>query len=262
MKWIVTVFLFCLPAAAQFTADEQMKPAVYTNETGETFPYRLCAPQFPDAGRKYPMILFLHGSGECGTDNVRQIKVGLPSLLRTLLKRPEPVVVLAPQCQPDNGWVKRLAISEDYAAPREPSPSLALALELCRHVALERQVDPDRIYITGLSLGGFGAWDAIQREPALFAAALPICGGGDVRRLQEIKRLPIWVFHGRNDKSVPVQCGRRMVESLRQIGGRVRYTEYEGAEHNVWDRTYGDKAVVDWLLAQRRGESKPWWQIW
>jgi predicted peptidase len=261
MKLMASLLLLCLPAAARFSADDQMKPLVYTNETGETFPYRLSAPQFPEPGRKYPLILFLHGSGECGTDNQRQIKVGLPALLRTLQKRAEPALVLAPQCQPDSWWVKRLALGPDYAAAKEPAPSLALALELCRHVAAERQADPDRLYITGLSLGGFGAWDAIQREPGLFAAAVPICGGGDLRRLQEVKRLPIWVFHGRNDKNVPVSCGREMVAGLRQIGGRVKYTEYENAEHNVWDRVYGDEAVVGWLLSQKRGE-RPWWKLW
>jgi predicted peptidase len=262
MKWIPALVFLCLPVWAQFTADDFMKPYVYTNETGETFPYRLGAPQFPEAGKKYPLILFLHGSGECGTDNLKQIRVGLPALVRTLLKRPEPVMVLAPQSQAGNGWVKRLALTPDYAAAKEPAPALAVALELCRYLVAERQADPDRLTITGLSLGGFGTWDAIQREPALFAAAIPICGGGDSRRVRELKRLPIWLFHGRDDKNVPVACGRRMAEALRQLGGRVKYTEYENAAHNVWDRVYADPAVIDWLLKQSLAAKKPWWKFW
>ena len=265
MKFAMLCFLLLAAAAqAQFSTEDMLQPCVYTNETGETFAYRLSVPQFPAAGKKYPVILFLHGSGECGTDNLRHIKVGLPALMDTLLKRsrPEPVIVVAPQCQAANWWVKRLAMNEGYAAAGEPTPSLEVALEIVRHLVAERQGDPDRLYITGLSLGGFGTWDAIQRDPALFAAAIPICGGGDIRRIQGIKRLPVWVFHGRDDKNVAVACSRRMVEALKRIGSRkVRYTEYEGADHNVWDRTYADPQVVDWLLLQTRAQ-KPWWKLW
>jgi predicted peptidase len=256
------LFFLALPAGAQFAAEELMKPCVYTNALGETFPYRLSAPQFPEAGKRYPLILFLHGSGECGSDNRRQVTVGLPTLLATLIKRPEPVIVLAPQCQHGNAWVKRLAMQPDYAASKEPAAAMEVALELCRHLVAERQADSNRLYVTGLSLGGFGAWDAIQREPALFAAAVPICGGGDLRRIQEIKRLPVWVFHGREDKNVPVGCSLRMVEALKLAGSRkVRYTEYDAAAHNVWDRTYANPDVVEWLLSQTRVQ-KPWWRLW
>jgi len=262
MKWMAALVFVTLSARAQFAPDDFMRPCVYTNAAGETFPYRLGAPQFPEAGKKYPLILFLHGSGECGTNNLSQIKVGLPALVKSLLKQPEQVMVAAPQCQNGNWWVRHLALSPEYAASKDPTPSLEVALELCRHLVAARQADPDRLYITGLSLGGFGVWDAIQREPNLFAAAIPICGGGDIRRVREIKTLPIWIFHGREDKNVPVACGRRMEEALRQIKGRAKYTEYENGAHNVWDRTYADPAVIGWLLKQSRAPRKPWWRFW
>jgi predicted peptidase len=262
MKWMILILALALPALAQFTVEEALKPHIYTNAVGEAFPYRLSAPQFPEPGKKYPLVLFLHGSGECGTDNQRQITVGLPALMAALLKRPEPVMVLAPQCQSGNWRVKRLAMKPEYAASKEPAASLDVALELCRYLVAERQADPDRIYITGLSLGGFGTWDAVQRHPELFAAAVPICGGGDIRRVQEIKRLPLWVFHGDSDKNVPVDCSRRMVELLKQIGSRkVRYTEYKGADHNVWDQTYANPEVTEWLFRQTRAP-QPWWKFW
>jgi predicted peptidase len=208
------------------------------------------------------VILFLHGSGECGADNLRQITVGLPTLMASLLKRPEPVIVVAPQCQNGNWWVRQLAREESYAMSKEPAAALEVALEICRHVVATRQGDTNRLYITGLSLGGFGAWDAIERYPALFAAAVPVCGGGDIRRVREIRRLPVWAFHGTADKNVAVACSRRMVEALKQAGsGRVRYTEYEGAEHNVWDRAYAEPELVDWLLQQTRA-ARPWWKFW
>jgi len=262
MKWFLGSFLFVLTAFAQFSVEDMLKPCTYTNETGEIFPYRMRAPQFPVAGKKYPLILFLHGSGECGSDNLRQIGVGLPALMASLLNVPEQVIVVAPQCQTGNWWVKRLALTTDYAAAKEPAPSLEVALEICRHLITEYHADPDRLYITGLSLGGFGTWDAIQREPELFAAAIPICGGGDIRRVQEIKRLPIWIFHGKADKNVSVECSRQMNEALRLAGNRkVQYTEYEQSEHNVWDQTYSNPKVIEWLLHQTRAK-KSWWRIW
>ena len=241
-----------------------LKPAVYTNADEMAFSYRLAAPQFPEAGKKYPLILFLHGSGECGTDNQRQIKVGVPALISTLLKRekPEPFILVVPQCQGGNWWVKKLAMQADYAASQEPAPSMEVVLEIVRHLVETRQADPDRLYITGLSLGGFGTWDAIQREPDLFAAAVPICGGGDIRRVRDIKKLPVWVFHGDADKNVNVDCSRRMANALKLIGNRkARYTEYPGVEHNSWDRAYGDKEMIEWLFKQTRAE-KPWWKFW
>ena len=262
MKLMICCLLAATAAQAQFTVEELLKPYVYTNEIGETFAYRMSVPQFPAPGKFYPLVLFLHGSGECGTDNLQQVKAGLPSLMATLLKRPEPVIVVAPQCQNGNWWVRQLARDESYAMSKEPAASLAVALEVCRHVAATRQADTNRLYITGLSLGGFGTWDAIQREPDLFAAAIPICGGGDIRRVRGLRRLPIWAFHGTDDKSVSVACSRRMVESLKLAGNRkVQYTEYEKAAHNVWDSTYANPEVIDWLLRQRRAD-KPWWRFW
>jgi len=262
MKLVTLFLLLATVARAQFTVEEMLKPYVYTNETGEAFAYRMSVPQYPEPGKVYPLVLFLHGSGECGTDNLQQVKAGLPALMATLLKRPEPVIVVATQCQNGNWWVKQLAREENYAMSKEPAASLAVALEVCRHVVATRQADTNRLYITGLSLGGFGTWDAIQREPALFAAAIPICGGGDIRRVQGLRQLPIWVFHGTDDKNVPVACSRRMVEALKLAGNRkVRYTEYEKAAHNVWDSTYANPEVIDWLLQQRRAD-KPWWRVW
>ena len=263
MKLAIYLVLAAAPVWAQFAAEEMLKPYVYTNETGETFAYRMSAPQFPEAGRKYPLILFLHGSGECGTDNLKQIKVGLPALMSSLLKQPEKVIVIAPQCQNGNWWVSKLAFSSDYAAPKEPSGSMEVALALCRSAVASGLADPNRLYITGLSLGGFGTWDAIQREPALFAAAVPLCGGGDIRRVRPIRKLPIWVFHGREDQNVPVDCSRRMVEALRQAGNHeVQYTEYEKGAHNVWDRAYADPELAAWILRQTREQKRPWWRFW
>jgi len=265
MKLATLLFLFVAPVWAQFSIEDMLKPYVYTNETGETFAYRMSAPQFPEAGKTYPLILFLHGSGECGTDNQKQLKCGIPTLMTELLKRPDRVIVLAPQCQNGNWWVRKVTFDSKYAAAREPSGSMEVALELCRNMVAQGVADSNRLYITGLSLGGFGTWDAIQRGPGSlpFAAAVPICGNGDIRRVSLIKKMPIWIFHGREDKNVPVACSRRMAEALELAGNRaVRYTEYEDGAHEIWDRAYATPELLPWLLSQSLAVKRPWWRFW
>jgi predicted peptidase len=258
----IICFFLSMSALAQFKPEEMMKPYSYTNEQGEVLSCQLWAPQFLKPGKKYPLILFLHGSGECGTDNVQQARVGLPALLNNLVLQPEPVIVVAPQCQVGNWWVKQLAMGPDYRAAKQSTPSLEVALELCRHLLIAKQADPDRLYITGLSLGGFGTWDAIQRDPSFFAAAVPICGGGDTQLAGGIKNIPTWAFHGREDKNVPPDASRRMVQALKAVGGKIRYTEYETGSHMIWDQAYSEKELVPWLLKQKRTQKKPWWKFW
>lgn len=114
------------------------------------------------------------------------------------------------------------------------------------------QIDPDRLYITGLSMGGFGTWDAIQRKPDLFAAAVPICGGGDVSKASHITKIPIWVFHGAEDNLVNPKWSRDMVEAIKRAGGNPKYTEYPGVGHHSWVPAYSDPELFEWLFSQKK----------
>lgn len=261
----ILLLMFAVTALhAQFHAADVMKPYAYTNETGEVLKYRMWAPQYPKQGEKYPVILFLHGSGECGEDNLKQIKVGVPKLVDGILKSGKQAIVIAPQCQRDpiNSWVRRIAFTEKYAAEKNPTVALEAALEIARHAIATRQGDPDRFIITGLSLGGFGTWDAIQRDPSPFAAAAPICAGGDVRLGSKLKKLPLWVAHGAKDKNVSVECSRRMVAVVKRNGNKkVTYVEYPNGAHPIWNQVYSDPKFIDWLFQQNR-RSKPWWKFW
>ena len=260
---IVLVCLTALPVIAQFTTETQMRFCAYTNETGEVFDYRMSSPQFPAPGKRYPLIIFLHGSGECGTDNKKQIKIGLPYLMKNLIMLNKQAVVLAPQCQRGNWWVQKLAMQAEYSAAKSPAASMEVMMALCHYVIRSLPVDKNRIYITGLSLGGFGTWDAIQRYPDFFAAAVPLCGGGDLKKVKQLKRLPLWVFHGDKDKNVPVECSRRMIKAMRKAGCRkLNYTEYPGVGHNCWNKAYGDQEMIEWLLSQRLNKKKPFWKFW
>lgn len=223
----------------------------FTGANGEVLLYRLYRPADAAADRKLPLVLFLHGAGERGTNNVSQLKHGVEALIRHGQQTGDPAILLIPQCPTDKKWVDAPWNAPSHTMPAEPSPPLRLALELVRATLAALPVDPSRVYVTGISMGGYGTWDAIQREPRLFAAALPICGGGDTAQAPAIKRVPIWTFHGDKDGAVPVSRSRDMVSALKTCGGNIQYREYPGAGHDVWTRTYSDSEVLTWFFAQR-----------
>ena len=136
--------------------------------------------------------------------------------------------------------------------PEAPSVPLMLTFELIDKLAAKLPVDKRRLYITGLSMGGFGTWDAIARRPRYFAAAMPICGGGDTAQAAKLKSLPLWAFHGDHDGTVLPRRTTDMIAAIRQAGGRPKMTLYPGVNHDSWSRTYADPAVLDWLFAQKR----------
>lgn len=252
---LLTAALLCgiraLPARAQ-SVQERTTPEVFKNAAGETLNYRLYLPPGFSANRKWPVVLFLHGAGERGTNNVIQLKHGIESLIRYGEKASDPAILLVPQCPNDAKWVDVPWNAQAHTMPAQPAPALRLALALLRDKMAALPIDPARVYITGVSMGGYGTWDAIQREPRLFAAAIPICGGGDTAQAPAIKNIPVWAFHGDKDTAVPVARSRDMVEALKACGGKlIQYREYPEAGHDVWTRTYSDAEVLTWFFAQR-----------
>ena len=197
-------------------------------------PALLYTPQAAQAGAPLPLVLFLHGSGERGRDLNRVRLQGLPRELE--IGRDLPAHVLAPQC-PEGVWW------EDVAA------RLSALLD---NVEGRLSIDPDRVLVTGLSMGGFGTWALALREPGRFAALAPVCGGGDPTRAAELAHLPQRVFHGALDEVVPPERSAEMVEALRAAGADVRFTLYPDLAHDSWTRAYGEAGLYDWLLAQRR----------
>lgn len=187
-----------------------------------------------DPAKKWPLILFLHGSGERGND-LQKVKVhGPPKIVET--RKDFPFIVVSPQC-PNNEWW----LAADL-------------IHLLDEVCAKTSADPDRIYLTGLSMGGFGTWSLITQYPERFAAIAPICGAGDPEDVERVKNIPTWIFHGSKDQAVPVQRGRDMFEALKKIGGRVKYTEYPDAEHDSWTRTYANEELYKWFMEQKRGQ--------
>lgn len=221
------------------------------------FRYRLLCPE-PAIGNgrqhgRAPLVLFLHGAGERGTDNSKQLKYLPTWLADPALRRKHPCYVLAPQCRMDERWVDvSWADATSTPQPATPTVDLAAATAALEDVLAQEPVDPDRIYLTGLSMGGYGTWDLAARMPGRFAAILPVCGGGDERVAATIATLPIWCFHGDADTAVPVERSRAMIAAVRAAGGRPIYSELAGVGHDSWTSAYRDAFVLDWLFSQRR----------
>lgn len=199
-----------------------------------------------------PLVVFLHGSGERGFGNEAQLKNGLLAFVEPENFRRQPCYILAPQCPPGLRWsgsdISKAAVFRE--TPTEPMRLLMLLLE----EILEKNpaIDRNRIYLTGLSMGGAGTFDLLMRKPGWFAAALPLCGGGDPRFAEKIKDIPLWVLHGSRDTSVPPSRSRNIVEALEKQNAPVRYTEFNTLGHAIWQETYYNPEVMRWLFAQQR----------
>lgn len=222
----------------------------YVGEDGTTLKYRLYKPA-AKAGAKYPLVLFLHGAGERGDDNEAQLQHGVRDFLERQTEAP--CFLIVPQCPREEFWVEI-----DWGGPGErgtigaqPSPPMQLVLEVVERIAAKAPVDRDRMYVTGLSMGGYGTWFLAGREDSPFVAAAPVCGGGDPALAKRYVDLPLWVFHGGADEVVPAERSREMVEAIKAAGGMPRYTEYPGVGHDSWTRTYADGAFHEWLFSQR-----------
>ena len=211
---------------------------------GRTLPYRIYVPKSRKAGERYPVVLFLHGGGNDGTDNRRQTDAfGIAQPLLSRRNRAKyPCILIAPQSQ-SGRWEDGLL------------PTLMGILE---HTAANYPVDPARVYVTGLSKGGVGAWAMLAAYPAYFAAGVPVCGGWNPQDAPLLRDIPIWAFHGAKD---PIRCPddtRRIVKALERIGAaRVKYTEYPREGNWCWGRAYYEPELFPWMFAQaRKGERK------
>jgi predicted peptidase len=185
-----------------------------------------------DATTQWPLILFLHGSGERGY-NINQVRdTGLP---RNVDTQPDfPFIVIAPQCSPEESW-----------SPAELN-------DLLDRIQTKYRVDTRRVCLTGLSMGGYGSWSLAIDSPNRFAAVAPICGGGDPADAGRLKGVPFWVFHGGKDPVVPLQSGQDMVDALKKAGGNVKFTVFPEDGHDSWTDAYAMPELYDWLLKQHR----------
>ena len=226
---------------------------------GKTLPYRILLPENYDKTKKYPLVLVLHGAGERGNDNEKQLTHGAKLFIADSNRKKFPAIVLFPQCPSDSSWgsvkVDRsktpFSFSFDYTMAQ--TWAMKAVINLVSQVSSGESVDKSRIYITGLSMGGFGTFEAVYQYPNLFAAALPICGGGDmVHYDNRVKKTSFWVFHGAADAVVNVENSRTMVKKLQSLHVPVKYNEYPGVNHNSWDNAFAEPDYLSWMFSKKR----------
>lgn len=228
------------------------EPREYVDESGQSLNYRLMKPIDFKPSKKYPLVLFLHGAGERGDDNVLQLVHAAKQFANEERRRQYPAYVLFPQCPKEKRWVEVDWKLDAHTMPEEPSASMVLVKALVDTMVETAGIDETRIYITGLSMGGFGTWDAIARYENFFAAAAPVCGGGDPTTANRYVDLPLWCFHGAKDRVVKFHRSQEMVDALKSLGGAPKFTVYPNAEHDSWTETYSNPELYDWMFAQVR----------
>ncbi len=238
--WSTLVGMSC----GRLSADEQpgaepgrQQPQQMERTIKITMHYLLYLPKDYAQQDRWPLLLFLHGAGERGAD-LERVKVhGPPKLIAA--GKEFPLIVVSPQCPEGQWW--------------QPHELAALVDEIVE----KYKVDQDRIYVTGLSMGGYGTWSLAGFAPHRFAAIVPICGGGDPRIVRSLSRLPVWVFHGAKDSVVPLSASVEMVEALQRARGNVKFTVYPDADHDSWTQAYDSPELYTWLLSQKRTPAPP-----
>lgn len=224
----------------------------------DTLPCRILTPYNFKPGKKYPLIVFLHGSGERGNDNEAQLVWGGDLFMDSANRVNFPAIVVFPQCPKNDKWAEynknnlKDSTGYDFSTDAPIRKPLQLVSDFIDTLVNGGQVDKRRVYIGGLSMGGFGTFELLWRKPGVFAAAIPICGAGNPgRTILYGPQFPLWIFHGEKDPVIPVANSRLMYASIKKNSEKVRYTEYPGIGHDSWKNAFKEPELLPWLFAQK-----------
>ena len=251
------MFLVCFLGIAIFSfGQDEYEKKTFVTVSGDSLNYRLLRPEVEQEGEKYPLVLFLHGAGERGSDNEKQLFHGSQMWLNPVNRENYPAFVLFPQCPESGYWayVNRPSSFETDKMPIETpiSPIFVALKELLDSYLTMPQVDKRRIYVIGLSMGAMGTYDLTIRYPELFAAAIPICGTVNADRLKSAKKVKFRIFHGDADNVVPVSGSRRAYKALKSAGADVEYFEFPGVGHVSWNEAFNRTDFMSWLFRQKK----------
>ncbi|WP_178983359.1 carboxylesterase family protein [Winogradskyella helgolandensis] len=259
---VFSVVAFCSCAVkAQQKAEPSKDLFSYEHHivNGDTLNYRMLLPKNFDESKTYPVVLMLHGAGERGNDNKKQLAHGSQLFLKEKNRDSLPAIVIFPQCPSGDYWSKLEAdrstkpITFNYKYKDAPTTAMALMMDLMDEIVAQPYVKTDQVYAMGLSMGGMGTFEIIYRKPEMFAAAIPICGGGDPESVTAYAQtIPLWIFHGAKDDVVDPKLSLNMASAIISAGGFPKLTLYDFANHNSWDPAFAEPELLNWLFSKTK----------
>lgn len=249
----IIVSLFFLTGIAQTKSDFVKSTFVFK---GDTLPLRILYPENFDPTKKYPMMLFLHGRGQSGSDNEKQLTLGSKMFLDPAFRENYPAIVIFPQCAEDSYW-SNVNIKTDDEGKRhfhfrtcgKPTKDMKLLTKYVDELKTLSYLDQNRFYVGGLSMGGMGTYELLRRKKKTFAAAFAICGGDNPKNVRKYAKTPLWLFHGEKDDVVDPQFTKDIAKELEKRGDEYKLTLYPNANHNSWDSAFAEKGLLPWLFS-------------
>lgn len=252
------VFALLLISFNSYSQDLSQFEKHWYVEGSDTLPYRVLLPKDYNPKKKYPLVYFLHGAGERGNDNQKQLVHGAKLFLKDSVRNEYPAIVVFPQCAANSFW-SNVNVGMDakgrvftFQEGGEPTIAMKLAESLLMKLLNEYPINKKKVYVGGLSMGGMGTFEIVRRHPDVFAAAFPICGGGSPATASSMTNTRWWIFHGAKDDVVPPVNSEIMVTALQAAKAKVKYTLYPNANHNSWDPAFAEPGLLKWLFAQKR----------
>ncbi|MFD2919074.1 alpha/beta hydrolase-fold protein [Terrimonas rubra] len=230
-------------------------------QSGDTLPYRILLPQNFDANKKYPLVLFLHGRGESGTDNEKQLVHGAKLFLADSNRNNFPAIVVFPQCPVNSYWSNVQMVAEGsksasrsfyFTKEGEATGAMKMVMALMGNLFARFKIQENQVYVMGLSMGGMGTFEVVRRMPNTFAAAIPICGGANPATAGSLTKTSWWVFHGGKDDVVLPKYSEDMVKAMKRYRVPVKFTLYPEANHNSWDPAFAEPELLKWLFKQKK----------
>lgn len=258
IKFSFILFLVIISSSG-YAQDFSLFEKKWMVQGGDTMPYRVLIPVAYDSLQKYPVIFFLHGAGERGRDNEKQLVHGAKLFLNDTVRENYKAIVVFPQCPVNDYWANVLRTHDDkgkrafdFLMEGAPGKYMVLLQELVNYILETYPAKKDQLYVGGLSMGGMGTFELVKRMPKVFAAAFPICGGANPASAKKLKKTSWWVFHGAIDNVVPPHHSENMVKAMKAVGVKVKFTLYPNANHNSWDSAFAEPDLFSWMFAQHK----------
>ena len=260
MKLISLFILTAISYSVSYAQNNTLFAKKLFIQKTDTLPYRILLPDNYKPENKYPLIIFLHGSGERGNDNEKQLIHGAELFLRDSIRKKYPAIVVFPQCNENSYWSNVNIVTDtvngkrifQFSVNSKPTVAMKLLLNLMDDLRHKYSIQKKKIYITGLSMGGMGAFEMVRRKPNLFAAAMPICGAANPATAKDILKTKWWIFHGEKDDVVNPQYSKDMANAILNEGGSAILTIYPNANHNSWDSAFAENNFMQWMFGNHK----------